>query len=199
MRALFILAILVGAAQAAEPVKFVAPEGWVADDEKAKVIHADLFAEDATATMIGIRMAKPMPRPDDAFVRGYIAGAKRKAPTMVEVRHDFIDVGGQRAARVIDDMTVEGVTKRQVSYVMPAGDETAILLVTAPLDTFEARLGEFDGIARATRGLRRSTDSDEDRAYRLGLVVGRVVGSLLVIFALFFGVRAFVRAVKRKD
>jgi hypothetical protein len=197
MRAAIGLLMLAGVAQAGEPVKFVPPEGWVMDAAKAKAIHAEIYAEDASAVMIGITMAKPMPKPDDAFVRGYVAGAQHKAPTMVEVRHDFPDIAGHRAARVIDDLTVNGVTKRQVSYVMPAGDVTAILLVTAAVDGFDARLGEFDAIAQATRGLRRSTDSDEDRAYRLGYAVGRVVGVLLVFVLLFFGVRAIMRSRKK--
>lgn len=197
MRAAIAVLMLAGVAHAGEPVQFVAPAGWTADAEAAKAIHAEILAQDASAQMIGIVMPKPMPTPDDAFVRGFLAGAKRKAPTMVEVRHDFIDIAGQSSARVIDDITVDGVTKRQVSYLMPAGGSTAILLVTTSLDTFDARLGEFDGIARATRGLERSTDSDEGRAYRLGVLVGRVIGALAVLLGLFFVAREIQRTRKK--
>jgi hypothetical protein len=135
-------------------------------------------------------MPQAMPTPDDAFVRGFLAGARRKAPQLVEVRHDFVDIAGARAARVIGDLDVDGVTARQAYYVMPAGDETALLLVSAGRDVFERRLLEFDEIARATRGLSASTDSDDARAYRLGFQVGRGLGLLLIFVALFFIVRA---------
>jgi hypothetical protein len=191
---------LAGVAQAGERLQFVAPAGWTVDADKAKAVHAEIYATDERtqppATMFGLEMQKPMPTPDDAFVRGFLAGAKKKAPMLVEVRHDPFDIVGVRAVRVIADVDVDGVAARQAYYVMPAGDDTAILLVSAGRDAFEGRLAEFDGIARATRGLGASTDSD-DAAYRLGYQVGRVIGFLLVFVALFFVVRALVRATKK--
>jgi len=192
---------LAGLAPAGEPLQFVAPAGWTVDAERAKVAHAELYANDERtqppATMVGLKMPKAMPEPDEAFVRGFFAGAKKKAPELVEVRHDVFDVAGAHAARIISDLDVDGVKARQAYYVMPAGDETALLLLSAARDTFESRLAEFDGIARATRGLSRSTDSDDARAYRLGYQVGRVLGFLLIFVALFFVVRAVMRAANK--
>jgi hypothetical protein len=192
---------LAGLAHAGEPLTFVAPAGWTVDAEKAKAMNAEIVAVDERTqpltTMTGLKMHESMPEPDDAFVRGLLAGAKKKAPMLVEVRHDVFDVAGAHAARMIADLDVDGVAVRQAYYVMPAGDETALLLVSAWRDTFESRLAEFDGIARATRGLARSSDSDDARDYRLGSQVGRLVGFLLVFVALFFGRRALSRALNK--
>jgi hypothetical protein len=182
-------------------LQFVVPAGWTVDADNAKTFHAEVYAADRriqpAASMIGLRMAKPMPTPDDAFASGFIEGARKKATTLVEARHDFIDIGGQKSARIIGDLTVDGLMMRQAYYLMPAGDETAILIVSDERDAFDARLGEFDDIARATRGLAESTDSDDGRAYHLGYLVGRAIGSLAVLGLVIFGVLALVRALRK--
>jgi hypothetical protein len=189
-------------AWAGEPLRFVPPSGWTVDAEKAKAVNALIFAADErtqpTATMIGLRMDKSMPSPDEALVRGFIAGARKKAPSLVEVRHDFVDIAGARAARVICDLTVDGDNVRQAYYLMPSGDATALLLVSDAREAFDARLLEFDEIARVTRGLAASSDlSSEEVAYRAGLVVGRVLGTLLLLVAIFFAIRFVTRALNK--
>ncbi len=189
-------------ASAAEPLRFVPPAGWTVDADKAAAVHAELYATDTrtqpAATMIGLRMAKAMIA-DEPFVSGFLAGARKQAPTMVEVRHDFVDISGAHAVRIIADVTVDGEPARQAYYVMPAGADTAMLLVSDARDAFDGRLLEFDEIARATRGLAPSThaESDYDRGYRVGLIVGRIIGVLLLLGALVFASRAISRRLNK--
>ncbi len=194
-----VLAVLGGRAEAA--VRFAAPAGWTVDDAKAKALYADFVAVDRrthpVTTMIGKHLPTPMAAPSEAAARDFIAGAQQRAPTTVEVRHDFPEIAGAASMRVITDVTIGALTARQVSYLMPAGDQTAVITVVTGRDEFDARLAEFDEIARATRGITATRTPAEQRAYRLGLVVGRILGTLLVLGALFFAVRALTRRLNK--
>jgi hypothetical protein len=107
MRAAIAMGVLAlaGLAQAGQPVQFVPPAGWTVDAERAKAMHAELYAGDEHTQppliMIGLKMQQSMPDPNEEMVRGFLVGARKKAPQVVEVRHDFIDVAGTHAARII--------------------------------------------------------------------------------------------------
>jgi len=151
--------VLAADAAAAERLQFAIPPGWSPDAAEAKSRQADVYAVDTKgqppAEMTGLRIPTPM-FADDAFVRGFVRGLKKSTPGLVEVKHDFIDIGGQRAVRLIADVTSDGESYRQAYYVMPAGGEAACLQFTVARAAFDARLTAFDAIAKATRGVAQS-------------------------------------------
>ena len=154
------LALHVAAAAAAEPLQFPLPAGWVADAAEAKSRDAAIYATDTrtqpAADMTGMRMPVPV-FADDGFVRGFVNGIKKSIPSFVEVKHDFIDVGGLRAVRIIADVASDGEQYRQVYYAMPLGHDAACLVFTIARSGFDARLASFDAIARTTKGLVAAT------------------------------------------
>ena len=62
--------------------------------------------------MTGMRVPVPM-FADDATVRGFVKGLKKRMPGLVEIKHDFLDIAGMRAARVFIDVESEGEKYRQ--------------------------------------------------------------------------------------
>jgi hypothetical protein len=153
--ALILLAI-VSRAGAAEPIRFQVPAGWTLDPGEAKSRQAEVYAADTrtqpAVEMTGMRAPAPM-FADDASVRGFLKGLRKTMPGLVEIKHDFLDIAGMHSARVVIDVDSEGEKYRQVYYLMPAGAETACLLFTMARAGLDARLAEFDAIARTTRGL----------------------------------------------
>jgi hypothetical protein len=182
--AVVVVAVAVNAL-ANERLQFQVPADWTSDAAQAQARKVEVYAVDTRsqppAEMIGARFAAAMTA-DDAFVRGFLNGARNTVPSLTEVKHEFIDIAGLPSVRVIADIVVEGVQQRQAYYLMPADVETACLIFTTARDGFEGRLGSFDAIARATHGLAPSkrTDSDEEIGRRVGEVVGFFVGLALI-------------------
>ncbi len=141
-------------AASAGEVRFAVPAGWSADAAEARSRQADLYAVDTraqpAAEMTGMRLPMKM-FVDDAFVRGFVRGLQKSTPSLVEVKHDVVDIGGVRSLRVIADVESDGDAYRQAYYLIPNGDATACVLFTVARGGFAARLASFDAIARTTR------------------------------------------------
>jgi hypothetical protein len=141
----------------AEPqTPFQVPAGWTVDAREAKERQAEFYAADTRtqppAEVSGLRLPMALPL-DEPGVRGFITGLKRTVPGFREVKHEIINLDGVRAARVIAEVTAEGVVFRQAYYAIPDGGQTMCLIFLVPREGFAKRLASFDAIARSTRGL----------------------------------------------
>jgi hypothetical protein len=88
--------------------------------------------------------------------------------TVVEVK--LSSVGGVPVIRAIFDATLPEVRMRQMQYVVPGGNEYAILTYSSTPEVFDRYVQIFDAAAMATQGAEAARVVDFWRAGRYGLV-----------------------------
>jgi hypothetical protein len=174
---------------------FSLPEGWTSQPCPATPSGStELCAKKEEVTLFGLHLANAATFlvDDEKYIDGMVKGARAQMPDFAEVQHDFIIISNVHCARLVGDFSKDGKRLRSIWYVMPAGEQTALLLFSGSREALSGRDREayFEVIARQTRGL-------AENHRQLGVQVGYKLGVFLryvgLAVASFFAIRFFWR------
>lgn len=196
---LLVLGLLASPTRAAEPVALALPPGWTAhtlEDEPpgTRLVATEKRASSAAELVFAI-IPRPLQRDYDRLAVGTIDKMKRRFPGAEEVRRDYLEIDGVRSLRLQLDVPQEESKLREVLYMMPAGTQTAELVFRVDRDGADARLADFEAIARTTRGLEPAAESEADRKARedeLADLLSTLIALPIVFFSGRFLYRRFV-------
>jgi hypothetical protein len=174
---------------------FSLPEGWTNQPCPATSAgSAELCAKREEVTVLGLRLAKPTTflADKESYLDGMVKGARGPMPDFAEVQRDFLTISGVQCARLAGDFSKNGERHRSISYVMPAGDQTALLLFSGSRDALRGRDREayFENIARQTHGL---AENSKQLGMHYGYKLGLFLRYATLAVAAFFAIRFFWR------
>jgi hypothetical protein len=110
-----------------------------------------------------------------------IQEAGRAAGTDLHVvSHEIVTIGGVAAARFLDEMTLPPHKLRQYAYLIPNGQDCAVVTYTATQERWGEYRPVFEAAALATGGVRALPES-ERLARSLGQLTGFCAGAGAVV------------------
>lgn len=126
----------------------------------------------------------PLDQPvTEKYLERTIDHARRNAgnAARLEVReHGLVDIAGVRGARLVMDVSANGLQTRTLMYLIPDGSGVALLTYQTDVDHFQNYLARFEESAHATTGGRESSGRTSTSAS-----IPAMIGSILGLFLLY--------------
>lgn len=194
------MVLLAGVALASEP-RFVVPDGWtdlspgksldgLDEDDKARAqaaakAHYLLYAvdkqtDDDFPDNVNAYRQPSRTWSDEASIESLKAEMEEKAGGALEIKNSEVrKIAGVDAVRFEATLNPGNGIARQLYYVMPLGDDSAVLVFSTGKETWEAMKPVFDATAAKTTGLAPPTPSRWGTIILVSLLGGVLGGGLL--------------------